>query len=465
MAISAFLLDLFVIAVLLLIGILFTRFISRSFEYSALLSLAFPLGTGLLTWIILILWWLGIPDLRVTSVVVSLILIIGLWAAGGIGISKPKWAPTSILSKIQSEDLVSKVFIILISTSVLFAFVISVGRSYSVWDAIAAYSVKGYGIALENSIDGARIWGSQGFEYPPNIPLLISFFRMMSGDLLPGSKLLFPFYLISILIASYRFWRLFAVKKIYSLLGVGLLATVPILFEHATTGFANLPLAAYLTLAVVWGIEGIYTREPRAQIVSSLLFGFACWIRPEGILYSLTAMFSILLISRIMKQGLIDFRRFTIPFFIIGATWMIFYIMNGGSESQAMGGVSAALINFSNGNFDVDQLLRIIRFAGRSILRIEVWGMLFVISAILIARWLLCKNKENSEILITAVVASFSLGAVSLLLFYLGQFDREADQFIGWLQSGFARTFIPFGVMIGISAILSTTCTVVNEKY
>lgn len=457
MDISAFSLDLLVIGVLLLIGILFTRIISKSFEYSAVLSLAFPLGTGLLTWIILILWWLGVPDLRVTYVYASLILIIGLWAISARGTSRPKWAPKLILSKIRSQDPLSKVFLIIISTSLLIAFVISVGRSYSVWDAVAVFSVKGYGIALENSIDGARTWGSQGLTYPLNIPLLISFFRMTSGDLLPGSKLIFPLYLLSILIASYRFWRLFSVRKIYSFLGVLLLASVPILFEHATIGFTNLPLAAYLTLAVIWGIEGIYTRDPRPQIVSSLLFGFAAWIRPEGILYSLMGMFAVILISRIMKQGLIDLRRFTFPFLIIGVTWMAFYSINGGGDSQAMGGVNAAMNSFSNGNYDIDQLLRIIRFAVRSILRTKVWGMLFVVSFILIARWLISKQRANAQILITALVASIALGSVSLLLFYLGQFDNEPDFLIGWLQRGFTRTFIPSSIMIGITGILATT--------
>ncbi len=62
-------------------------------------------------------------------------------------------------------------------------------------------------------------------------------------------------------------------------LGLLFLATVPILFEHATLGYSNLPMMTYLVLGCLLCLIGIRRRQTGQILVGSLLLGLSAWTR------------------------------------------------------------------------------------------------------------------------------------------------------------------------------------------
>ena len=58
-------------------------------------------------------------------------------------------------------------------------------------DSIQIWGAKGYGIAITGSIKDVTDWETNTLAYPLHVPVLVAFFRLLSGDLLPSSKLIF----------------------------------------------------------------------------------------------------------------------------------------------------------------------------------------------------------------------------------------------------------------------------------
>jgi hypothetical protein len=449
--------DLAVIGVILVLGGLFSRLLLGPDQKLAVLSLSFPLGGGLLTWIVFLLAWLGIPDLNSSILIAIGIMLLIAWRFGSYIHVSELW--TNVINAVgrlrerRPTSLSAILFWLTVGIISISALVISVGRSYSVWDAVAFWSIKAYGMAQDNSMFSVVNWGGHGLTYPLNIPILISIFRMSSGDILPGSKLIFPFYYFSILLGSYRFWNKIGVRPARSRLGILFLASIPIIFEFATVGYSNLPVGCFLALGVLWGIEGIYFARTDFQLVSGILLGLAAWTRPEGIAYSLTGLLVLILISAVSKKGRVYFNSFVLPVLFIGGSWIIFYSTHGGGGSQAMGGVGAALTSVMNGELNLSAIITIGKFSIKNLFSIGVWGLLYPISAVLVVVGIWHHRAKTNIFFWACFFTSLSFGVFTAILFYVGQFQSGQEFLQGWLTRGFARSMIPSGILLGVMCI------------
>src|SRR3989304_4936448 len=130
-------------------------------------------------------------------------------------------------------------------------------------DGIAIWSVKGYGIAAAESIFGARQWGAFGLHYPLNLPLAIAAVRLIDGDVLPGSKIVFALFYLTLVLGCYVFLLRGGMLARVAALGTLLIATTPIVLDHGTNGYANLPMAAYLVLGGLFAIHGMVDGSAR----------------------------------------------------------------------------------------------------------------------------------------------------------------------------------------------------------
>ena len=449
--------DVVVIGGILGLGVLVSRLLLGSHQNLANLSLSFPLGSGLLTWIVFLLAWLGIPDLSISILLTIAIMFFASWILGPYFHVTELWANAmNAIGRLRERRPASVLLILFWSALgiiVTSALVISVGRSYSVWDAVAFWSIKGYGMALDDSIFSVSVWGAHGITYPLNIPILISIFRMTSGDILPGSKLIFPFYYLSVLVGSYRFWTKIGVHKARSRIGILFLASIPIIFEFATIGYSNLPVSSFLSLGILWGIEGIYNARKDFQLVGGILLGLAAWTRPEGIAYSLIGFIVLVMISVVSKRGRVYFFSFFLPVLIIGGSWIFFYSMHGGGDSQAMGGVRAALTSVMNGEFNLPALIMIGKFSIKNLFTINSWGLLYPICVILVFASIWARRGRLNYFFWTSFFTGLSFGVFTAILFYVGQFQYEQEFLQGWLSRGFARAMIPSGLLLAVMCV------------
>ena len=237
------------------------------------------LGLALTTWLTFLLSWAGAR--------VSLGLFIVAWGAWLLVLSavlhctRSIW-PHEIVPRLVADARgikghASVVNVILVTAAAFLLaqiVVISVGRGYSFFDAIANWALKGYTIAQEGTIWAGKDWGGHALAYPQNLHLAISLFRLADGDALPGSKLLDPLLLSSLLVGCFQFWKRSAVPADLALGGAVVILSVPVIFFHGTIGYANLPYTAYLILGSLWVLEG--TRRGSAPVVGA-------WLPPAGL--------------------------------------------------------------------------------------------------------------------------------------------------------------------------------------
>jgi len=444
------LLDLSFIIILLILGVLVARILLQSRKTSEIGYLAFPLGAGIFSWILFLASWLGVPIILTTVLGVGFILVAStaalfLWTKksdseqNGIGGGSHT---KSQLQKLAPAFLLAG----LLATSMI----LSVGRSYSAWDAIAIWSIKGYGIAREGTIFAGAQWGAHGLSYPQNIPLLIASFKLLGGDLLPGSKLIFPLFYASLIAGCYQFWRHFKIPSSIAGLGALFVASIPVVFEHSTIGYVNLPFATYIALGCFLAIMGISDQDSKKQAISGILFGFACWTRPEGIFLVPIIVIALLIAFKISSLQPVRIIYWLLPILIIGGTWFVFLNQHSG-PSHLSAGVQHLLQSTIQGQLPWEVLPKILRTLLRHAITLDTWGFVFPAAVVLVI--LNCRKlhpKRYPELF--TLLAPMFVTAVAMIFFYvLGSFDADLDFM---MSTGLDRMFLPFIVLTAAWTIL-----------
>jgi hypothetical protein len=438
-------LDLSFILLIFTIGAFLYAWILGKDSVLYILGLGYPVGAGLFTWVLFLLSWMGLrlerQAIAITGVALLLILALPqlIWRrrmASALREKKPQYR--------EDQNTLSRIVLIILIILFSIALVLAIGRSYSTWDAIAIWSVKGYGIANGGSIFSGETWGVFGLTYPLNIPLQIAAFKNISGDLLPESKLIFPLFFASLIIGCYRFFRRQQVRETIAILGSLFIATLPIAFEHSTSGYANLPFTTYLVLGILYAIQGIFHGNTRHQLLSGILLGLACWTRPEGILVLPFVIIGAVLSIRLSKQGKISWMVWLLPSVVLAGSWLIFARIYA-SESLILSTLETAGGQLGAGQLNLDAFYRIARFMVHQLLRPSVWGVVLLMSIPLIV---LNRNnlrpRSNPEIF-SCMLMGLCAAAATTIHFYLISF---LGTLASWLPTSANRMFLPTGILL-----------------
>jgi len=335
---------------------------------------------------------------------------------------------------------------------------LSVGRAYSSWDAIVIWGLNAIGFAEQGTI--MRPIGAYGLSYPINLPLQISFFRLLSGDLAPGSKLLFPFYYISLVLGTYAFLQKRSNWKI-GLVGALLLGTIPIVVEHATIGYANLPFTVYLVLGLIGIVEGVEGKNTGDQIVGGIMLGFASWTRPEGAYLILPMLLAIYMGMRFLQTSQsFRVRAWILPPIIFISVWQAFMTANG--HQSFFGSVLNIAWNaLKRGDLNISAFYWTARYAARQVIDPRVWGFIVPVGLLIVVlHWRRLFSKTSSSLLFLGVPAA--IGVLSLFVYYyLASFRQEIHYLLG---TSVNRLFMPVWV-IGFIAALSSEHSIESDLF
>ena len=422
------------------------------------LAIAFPVGSGLITWLVFLFSWAGLPLSAMSYLLAATILCVPalIWILITGGVAKflyvvRSWKRPKAQSVLKNPLAVAGLIVLIgiLSLSVM----ITIGRAYSLFDGIANWALKGYAIAYEGSIFAGSRWGGHQLEYPQNLHLQIALFRMVDGDALPGSKVLFSFYFASLIGGCYVFWRSFGSRRSVALLGCLILATTPDLFVHSTIGFANLPMSVYLVLGTLIGLDGIRRSSPRMQIVASMLLGLAAWTRLEAAMYSLVIGVGLIVASRAILKYRVHVVALFAPMIVIMLPWLLFY-----SNYGVKGTPSAELVGrFADEGIFLgeDQILSIKHIADylKSEARdFDSWGAimpLFIVGAVVGLVSASAEHRRNMlSIIFMSLLALLAIGAV----FYLG--GVVGIKFREFLERSGDRHLIPVPILLLIVGVL-----------
>jgi len=462
-----FVYDVMLIAGMVLIGWFAIGIIVPSISNLARVSLSFLVGAGISSWSIFILGWIGVP-IRWSWMLgwMLFMLIAGGWLnyrarqSNKAHLTSGSWSRDSCWSHVAIGVILALAF--------CYLGYISAGRSYSTFDALSMWAPKGYGIAHEGSLWGAVEWGNHKLDYPLHIQLLIAMFRIFSRDVIPGSKLIFPLFFISYLFFTFDYLRRRAMGDLLALAITLITATVPLFVLHATIGYANLAMAAYLIPGLLWLLEGVFTENSRAQILGSMLLGFTVWTIIEGVLYVGAGLAALVLAYLIVRKGKIRWFSALVPLLVVGGAWLLFYMLYAAQESQAVSAFDQMWLAIRTGQVDFSDIRLILGYARRNIFEVSTWGYLFPTGLVIIVLGLrqLMPRQNPYGFSLTLVVCS--LAALSLGLFYLRSFAIEGlyDLLVRGFPRGFMSPAMLFVILFGsvLSGILSRVSLLLGVK-
>ena len=442
-----------------MLGSLAVRTILVRADWLAFASLSLGIGGGLLTWLLFLLSWAGV---RLTLPMV-LLTYGALILALSVGAQRRRKSPPGgdqaegrLPQQDRSHLWMTWASWATIGILIAAAFCLSVGLSYYTWDDIANWSVKGYGIALEGSILAGARWGSVGLSYPMNLPILIALFRILDGDYLPGSKLLFPLFYASLLVGCYRFWRNRGLGSREASLGSLVLGGTPILFMHATMGYANLAFTFYLSLGVLWLIESMQDNDPRKTLLGSVLLALSMWTRPEGMLMC-AGVFIALGLARILSdKSRARLAPLILPPLIVAAAWITFSRLHPTGDAEAYELSGLALRGLLGGDIRWASLAVMVRFIGGQLLRYRDWGFTPGLVGIL---WIVSLRPRDIRRDSAIATLFFVITVLSLIVFgahYMAAYSPHGPAWVyEWLSLNFNRVAMPVGTLMTVLAFLA----------
>ena len=352
-----------------LLGIAVVYLIVPKLPFIEAVGLAIPIGVGLQTWVMFIASWAGIPLTQVSIIIIYLIL--GLTTLLLVKITKTDLDFGSLdIRKLNFKPLNGIPWVI-IGIAWIILVIISVGRSYSLYDDIVIWSLKGHGIASSGTIFAER-QGGHGLAYPLNIPLTVTLFMLFDGDQLPGSKFLFPIALLALLIGAYGFFRRQGASPLLSIAGILLILSTPVIYYYATTGFANIPFSSYLVLGVLWSYEGLDKGNRRRLILGGVLLAMAGWTRPEGFPYALILIVTLLIARFLTRQPWRFSFLWVLPLAIFPGIWLVF-ARNFVAVDQAGGALSGFWQQMVSGQVNLTPLKTIYDFFFHQLTQMGDW--------------------------------------------------------------------------------------------
>ena len=458
--------DLCVLGSLSLLGFILARQVIPRLVWVEALSLSVPLGAGLLTWVIFITSWVGLPIVIPTVIISYILMVAGLMVyrrfrkspeAGAV--EAPQKLSLPDLSKINWVEVIAWG---IIGCLLLVITIVSINRTYSQFDDIAIWSLKGYGIAYKGTIFASNFLGGHGLAYPLDLPLSIGLFKLTSGDLLPGSKILFPIFTAALTFGCYRNWRRWGVNSALAWSGVLLLLTVPEIFLHSTLGFANLPFAAYLVLGVFWSVDGLLHEQPRSLFMAGLLLAFAAWTRSEGIVFAGILMAGLFFARFIALRKPYFSPAWVIPL-LMPVIWLLFsakYV----AQDQAGGALSQIANDLFHGSLSLTPLKMMFDFAKTTAISRGTWGFIFPAAAVMLVvaiHRLFPRVNPPAFLLLSAAILAVLVPAG--LFFVESTTESNFDTF---LSVSFNRAYLPAAFLIVTVGLLALgTLGVKRDEY
>lgn len=238
-------------------------------------GLGFILGSLYLTVALLL-----IHQYSQLSISAELVLTISyLSGVAAVVILKPSYKGTVELfhlavSKYSRTTLFTKALMLILATLGIHSLLQNYFWPVSDWDAIALYDFRGRVVASTGSfVSGIEL--GYFFQYPPYTSLLHSILYLLDFERV---KIWYSLLYVSLMIVFYAQLRKYAPIPL-SLAGTVLLASNPIILEHATIAYTNLSYTIFLSLGVLYLLDWFRARTVSTIMLGSILVFGSSWVR------------------------------------------------------------------------------------------------------------------------------------------------------------------------------------------
>jgi len=329
------------------------------------------------------------------------------------------------------------------------------------WDGVLNFELKARlaflhhpsgTIPLRYFADTSRAWSHP--QYPLMLPLTEAWLYGWIGSPNQSAlKLLFPLFYFSLMALFFAALRRHVshTQALAGCVGFALIPSFAIGPGGATTGYADVPLAAFVFGAVSYACSGLSQgRRPRQIILAAILSGLAAWTKPEGVLLAGCLVVAVLAAFLLrVSAGSTDSAHWKRAVFalalgpaLVVIPWWVFQRQYGVSDTRDFLPFSAANIeaNYS-------RLPLIAGLIGHELLRAGRWAALWpaFVVATLVAGASLGRSRTG---LLTMMV-------VGPLAIYAGTFTLSAwPNYRDHLATALPRLLLPLAPMAWLATLL-----------
>lgn len=443
------------LGILVIAGLLVTHQLGLSHNWLMSVGVAYGISLGFVTLSAVFLMLVGIPltpliIIFITGIWVTLSLF--LWFLTDKNSLRPKRKAGIRMLTIRSINPWPLIFMVL----TIIAIILSVGKGYHTSDAIVLWGAKGYGIASQGLVLGASDWGTSTTRYPLHIPILIAAFKVLFGENLPASKLIFPLYYFALLGILYVYLQTKIPQPIAGLSTLTL-ASAPLLFRHAQIAYANLPFTFYFVSAVLISLRAVGDDLGKYRynrlLLSGIFFGLGAWTRPEGIPISLVTLFLILLLCSPKVKP--TYSRTIIflaaPLVIFSSLWLVFsgpIYMHSEQNTRLL---SNALNHLLRGDLHLTEAGFILNYLVLEFLSPSTWGIVGIGSVLFILAGIF---NPQTKVLSPSVLTALLFLLIFIGIYYLSSFDSTHD-ISWWVSTGLNRMIMPGVTLLWVGAVES----------
>jgi hypothetical protein len=418
------------------------------------IALGYGLGLGLLSLGIAVAALAGLSIDR--GLVLALTIFLLLASIGAYFLLRRRADPVQPRAPAsQGFDLWLVVFMVIGGL----AAALSAGKGYHTIDAIQIWGVKGSGIAFTGSLSLVTEWGTNTLPYPLHIPILIAAARLLFQEILPASKLIFSGYFTALIFVVYLSLLELKLSRRIAGLSTLLLASTPLVFRHASIGYANLPLCFYLVAAVLILVQAIqsngeiYTRG--MLFVSGLFFAAASWTRPDGFIMACLGIVVLFGITFFLPgRSAFPLRRWIpvlIPVGVYALFWQLIKL-TAYPPGSTRSGLQPAVGDWIEA---ADLHLGAVGYIGRRTLEglfsLEIWGLLGIGLLLIVCLALLGRARFSRS---AALILGCGILWVGLIagVYYLSSYDSVHD-LSWWVNSGLDRMLLPAITLLWVGGV------------
>jgi len=215
--------------------------------------------------------------------------------------------------------------------------------------------------------------------------------------------------------------------------------TVPLVLDHSTTGYTNLPFSAYLILGCLMILEGAQYDSHRQQLLGGLLLASAVWTRPEGLLVVALVGSLLGVLAAPLGNGQRRAAAVLLPPAVVGVAWSVYGAISGVGGGMA-GSVGASIRSIAAGDLHIDAPYWTLRYLTRSLVDPSVWGLLLLLAVILVILSFRSMKPLRLSTGFGMVAAGAAVGVSMFVFYYLVSFSGDLRF---WLGTGVERMFLP----------------------
>lgn len=411
------------------------------YKYSLLEFLSFSFLNGL--WLIALIQFLFFL-LKIKISLAGILILVTCFLAALI-ILFSKFSDKVVVKDFKVEDIKLYEKLIILAIFVQFVWVILHVLPMPVrsFDSTACFSLKAkifylnQGVPLDFfRLNEAAVWH---IDYPLLLPFYMSWVYYFIGFNDIAIIRIMPVLYMVFIIFFYALLRKFFNKR-YSLACAFVLSAVPQLARFSMVMYADLVLAAFVTVAFLYFMLYLAEENRVYLVFASLLFGISIWVKNEGMVFLPAFLISLVLAERKLRSALLAISIIL----LVALPWLAFKHYAGLVNTD----INMAALSVNGVLKNLKGSLAILDGVQVEVFNPKKWNLLWVITGLVI--FLNIKRLFTSKVV---YAACFIL--ISITLYFLAYMLTTSYDMIFLSEKTLPRTMIHFcGMFIFLAAYL-----------